>query len=179
VAASWIVDDDLLEPPRRWLAGSGCDAWVFHIGTESALAAAVAWNYEVPEEEREERVARWLEYYRGEGIESLAYGVLVMRRTDKGEPWLRVVRLPRARAGPRSGAHVERMFRGADLADRGPGSPAAGVSLQVRRRWDGATWEDDAALLMDEEGIPFRLPADGDAAHSRRLVELGLLDPAD
>jgi Methyltransferase domain len=178
VAASWIVADDLLETPRRWLAGTGCDTWVFHIGTESALAAAVAWNYEVPEDERTERVERWLDYYRSEGIESLAYGVLVMRRSDASEPWLRVVRLPRARSGARAGAHVERMFRGADLADGGPGNPADGVSLQVRRRWNGGAWEDEEALLVCRDGIPFRVPADGDGAHARRLVELGLLEPA-
>jgi methylase of polypeptide subunit release factors len=178
VAASWIVADDLLETPRRWLAGTGCDAWVFHIGTESALAAAVAWNYEVPEEERTERVGRWLDYYRSEGIDSLAYGVLVMRHSGAKEPWLRVVRLPRARSGPRSGAHVERMFRGADLAERGPGKPAEGVSLHVRRRWNDGGWEDEDALFVSDDGIPFRLPADGDGPHRRRLVELGLLEPA-
>lgn len=180
VAVSWIVDGDLLDTPRRWLAGTGCDTWVFHIGTESALAAAVAWNYEVPDDERAERVARWLDYYRSEGIASLAYAVLVLRRSGAEQPWLRVVRLPRARSGPRSGAHVERMFRGVELAERGPGEPADGVVLDVRRRWIDGSWEDQEALLVCDDGIRFRLPpADGDAAQARRLVELGLLEPAD
>jgi methylase of polypeptide subunit release factors len=179
VAVSWIVEDDVLEKPRRWLSDEGCDAFVFHIGTESALEAAVGWNLEVPEAERTERVAQWIEYYRTEGIESLAYGVLVLRRTESERPWLRMVRLPRGREGPRTGAHVERMFRGVDLADRGPGQPAEGVSLRVRRRWADGAWEDDGALLVCDDGIPFRLPpADGDVAHGRRLVELGLLEPA-
>ena len=102
--------------------------------------------------------------------------VLITRRSDTEEPWLRVVRLPRARSGPRAGAHVERMFRGTDLSDRGPGKPAEGVSLRVRRRWSDGAWADDEALLVCDDGIQFRLPADGDA---RRLVELGLLEPAD
>jgi methylase of polypeptide subunit release factors len=179
VAASWIVADDLLDTPRRWLAGTGCDTWVFHIGTESALAAAVAWNQEAPDGERAERVARWLDYYRSERIESLAYGVIVMRRSETEHPWLRVVRLPRGRSGPRSGAHVERMFRGVDLVDRGPGKPADGVSLEVRRRWNDG-WEDDEARLVCDEGIPFRMPpADTNLARACRLVELGLLEPAD
>lgn len=180
VAASWIVADDLLETPRRWLAGTGCDTWVFHIGTESALAAAVAWNKELAEAERAERVARWLDYYRSEAIESLAYGVLVLRRSDAQQPWLRVVRLPRQRGGARTGAHVERMFRGVDLADRGPGEPADGVSLEVRRRWIDGSWQDDEAVLVCDDGIPFRMPpADRNDANARRLVELGLLEPAD
>ena len=179
VAASWIVDDDLVETPRRWLAGAGCDAWVFHIGTETALASAVAWNEDVPETEHAERVARWLDYYRSERIESLGYGVLVLRRSETNRPWLRVADLPRTRGGPRAGEHVERMFRGVDLADRGPGKPAQGVSLQVRRRWVDGQWEDEEALLVCEEGIPFRVPpGDGNGAAARRLVELGLLEPA-
>jgi methylase of polypeptide subunit release factors len=179
VAASWIVDNDLLETPRRWLAGTGCDAWIFHVGTENALAAAVAWNLEVPDEERPERVASWLDYYRRERIESLAYGVLVLRRSDAKQPWLRVVRLPRARSGARAGAHVERMFCGVDLADHGPGKPAQGVSLEVRRRWMNGAWQDQEAVLVCDDGIPFRLaPTDGDPARAHRLVELGLLEPA-
>jgi len=180
VTASWIVADDLLETPRRWLAGRGCDAWIFHIGTESALAAAVAWNLDGPEEERAERVMRWLDYYRSEGIESLAYAVLVLRRSEAAQPWLRIVRLPRRRSGSRAGAHVERMFRGVDLADGGPGEPAQGVLLEVRRRWVDGFWEDQEAVLVCDDGIRFRLPpAETDSAAARRLVELGLLEPAD
>ena len=180
VAVSWIVADDLLETPRLWLAGTGCDAWVFHIGTESALSAAVGWNRDAPEAVRGERVAQWLDYYGSERIESLGYAVLVLRRSLAKQPWLRVVRLPRRRSGSRSGAHVERMFRGVDLVDRGPGNPAPGVSLSVRRRWIDGVWEDDEALLVCDEGIPFRMPfADRNEPDGRRLLELGLLEPAD
>jgi len=179
VAASWVVEDGLLETPRRWLADTGCDAWVFHIGTETALEAAVAWNEDVPEAEHADRVARWLDYYRSERIASLGYGVLVLRRSETERPWLRVADLPRTRSGPRAGEHVERMFRGVDLADRGPGEPAEGVSLQVRRRWVDGRWEDDEAFLVCDDGIQFRVPpADGNGADARRLVELGLVEPA-
>ena len=180
LAVSWILDDDdLLETPRQWLAGTGCDAWVFHIGTESALTAAVAWNEDVPEDERAERVARWLDYYRSERIESLSYAVLVLRRSESEKPWLRVVDLPRRRNGPRAAAHVERMFRGVDLADRGPGKPAEGVSLHVRRRWADGHWNDEEALLVCDDGIPIRMAAaDGNGPETRRLIELGLLEPA-
>jgi methylase of polypeptide subunit release factors len=179
VAASWIVGDDLLESPRRWVAGTGCDTWVFHVGTETALEAAVGWNQELPDEERRNRVAQWIEYYSNEGIESLAYGVFVLRRTRAREPWFRSVRLPRGRAGPRSGTHVERMFRGVDLAGRGAGRPANGVSLRVRHYWVDGAWREDEALLVCEDGISFRMPrVNGDATHARRLVELGLLEPA-
>jgi methylase of polypeptide subunit release factors len=179
VTASWIVDDDLLAAPREWLDTTGCDAWIFHLGTESALAAAVGWNQPLPDSERAERIARWLEYYRAEGIDSVAYGVLVLRRSRAKRPWLRVVRLPRAKAGPRSAAHVERMFRGVDLAGGGAGDPAPGVSLEVRREWKDGAWKDGEAALVCDDGIPFRMaPANGDNERARRLVEVGLLEPA-
>jgi hypothetical protein len=70
------------------------------------------------------------------------------------------------------------MFRGVDRAARGPGKPAEGVSLDVRRRWVDGSWQDQEALLVCDDGIPFRLPPAGkDAAHARRLVELGLMEP--
>jgi hypothetical protein len=152
---------------------------IFHIGTESALEAAVGWNLDVTDAERAQRVTQWVDYYSSEGIESLAYGVFVLRRTDSAHPWLRMVRLPRGRAGPRAGAHVERMFRGVDLADCEPGDPAEGVSLRVSKRWVDGAWADEDALLVCDDGIPFRLPpANGHIARGRRLVELGLLEPA-
>jgi hypothetical protein len=40
-------------------------------------------------------------------------------------------------------------------------------------------WQDEEAVLVCDDGIPFRLaPADGDPARAHRLVELGLLEPA-
>ena len=49
-------------------------------------AAAAAWNRDAPSPaEYTERIERWLDYFRREGIEAIAYGAIVMRRRSGDE----------------------------------------------------------------------------------------------
>lgn len=113
VLIAWVENGG--EAPRSWLAGSGCDAWLFRTWSHDALAAAATWNAdELDPEPYERRVARWLDYYEREGIESIGYGALVVRRRAAGEGWFREVTLSgRPTEAP---GQIERLFTGPDTA---------------------------------------------------------------
>jgi methylase of polypeptide subunit release factors len=46
VQISWVADPDgdAAEPVRRWVHGSGCDAWLLHYRTDQPLETAAVWN---------------------------------------------------------------------------------------------------------------------------------------
>ena len=83
--ASWAqAGDDPAARPRTWLAGSGCDAWILHTTTDDPLSNAAAWTRAAAESPEAFGAAldRWTASYRELGIESVAYGALVLRRRD-------------------------------------------------------------------------------------------------
>jgi Methyltransferase small domain len=113
VMISWIVDGELVDRPREWAARTGCAVWFFSASSHDALGAAEGWNRDADTpEELEERVARWLDYYAAEGIASLGYGCVVLRRSPPA--WFRSWELPEE-GTPAAGAHVERLFANGDL----------------------------------------------------------------
>ena len=77
VLASWIVGagEDWSDTPHRWLAASGCDAFVLHFTTDDALTYAGKYTAELEP---------WLDYYRAQGIEAIATGAIVLARRASG-----------------------------------------------------------------------------------------------
>jgi hypothetical protein len=120
VMASWIQSgDDPASAPRDWLEGSGCDAWILDTRTDDPLRAAAAWNREAPSPaEYTERIERWLDYFRRERIEAIAYGAIVMRRRS-GENWVRATQLPH-RTLHQASAQLEQLFAAQDFLERVP-----------------------------------------------------------
>jgi SAM-dependent methyltransferase len=170
VMVSWVSHkEDVCAEPRAWVEGSGCDAIIVHTSSEDALTTAAAWN----RDERDDpdayaqRLDEWIAYYRQEGIEAIAYGAIVLRRTGR-TPWVQELRLPPGRLAPAS-AHLERVLaakdaRTAGLWDRLPDvhlalAPAAGVEL-THRFADGA-WQAESPVLALADGLGFRAELDG------------------
>lgn len=183
VMVSWVEDPDApLARPRTWLDGSGCDAWILHTGTDDPLAAAAGWNRSVASlEERAERIDRWLEYFRGEGIEAIAYGAIVLRRRAGGGNWVQATELPRGRIAQASAA-LERMFAGQDFLAAHAADDAlldarlrvaADVTLEQRLGQEDGRWALREAELRLEGGLGFVAGLDESAAR----VVAGL-DPA-
>lgn len=174
VMVSWIqAGDDPAGAPRRWLDGSGCDAWLFHTAFEDPLASAAAWNRDAEGDEFERRLDRWLDYYRREEIGGIAYGTIVLRRRGGGENWFRADELPDGREA--AGEHLERLFANQDTLAGLDDAALLGRTVSVcphtvfehvnRSGADG--WTTVEAALAIRGGIAFRAGLDG---HSAALV---------
>jgi methylase of polypeptide subunit release factors len=156
VLCSWVTTSG----PRRWLEGSGCDAWVLVLTTDSPVTYAIRWNSGpgLRSVAVAEAAEPWLADYVARGIEAISTGIVVLRRRD-GASWIRFDELSH---GPRgeAGGHVERVFAAQDylssLDDESellaaPLALAPGALLVERRRSGGAL---ERARVTVEEGIP-------------------------
>ncbi|MDQ3642105.1 MAG: hypothetical protein M3450_11760 [Actinomycetota bacterium] len=126
VLCNWALTEgeEWADPPRRWLAEAGCDAFILHFGTEEPMAYAAMWN--APLKARDpsafvSAVDRWLDYYRERGIHALCSGaVIVRRRAAGGRPWLRTLSLRQPPEDP-AGEDLLRLFRNEDWLQAGGG----------------------------------------------------------
>jgi len=190
---------DWAGPLRGWIP-AGCDALVVHHASMRPRQYAETWASS-PED-----VARWLAWYREEGIEAIgAAMVLLRRRADGGPPRMQALEAVTP-STPRAGVHLERILAGTDRAALAGDAlkdqrirVADGVRIvQTTRRRAGA-WADDAATIscVPTVGVQLTVPADllalvrsldgtrplGELATSettlalaRRLLELGFAE---
>ena len=183
VMVSWIPSgDDMTAVPQGWLEGSGCDAWLLHTQTDDALRAAAGWNRDAPStQEFSERMERWLEYYRVEGIEKIAYGTIVLRRRTAAHNWVRTSMLPQRLLRP-AGHHLERLFWAQDVLERTPSEAlllqerfvvAADVELEQRLSQESGRWTLRGAELQLDGGLGFTAGLD---EYSTKVVTT--LDPS-
>jgi SAM-dependent methyltransferase len=106
VLVSWVPQggdpEPLAWPPKD------CSALVVPLHSEKAQAAAEYWYADRAPDEARAGVERWLDYYRRESIDAIAYGAVVVQRGGE-QPWRDWVDLP---GGPRgaAGAQLERIF---------------------------------------------------------------------
>jgi methylase of polypeptide subunit release factors len=155
------VGEDWSRPLREWLAGSGCDAFVIRYVGEDPLEYALKWA-------EPDAVDRWVDYYRGAGIESLSTGGVVLRkRADAEDGWIETADAETGPTGPASD-QLLRIFAAQDfdgdlLDERLALAPH---QLEERLAWrDGAYRPDHLALALDEgAGVevavdPVALPA--------------------
>lgn len=174
VMVSWIQEgDEAVARPREWLAGSGCDAWILHTGTDDALSAAAGWNRTAGSpEERAEKIDRWLEYFHSERIERISYGALVLRKRGGATNWLQSTELPRGRFG-QSSAALERMLAAQDFLDAADTDEALlgqrfriaeDVALAQQLVQEHGLWALREAELRLEGGLGFTAGLDQSAA---------------
>jgi hypothetical protein len=158
--------------------GSGCDAWVFHSSTDDVLTTAAGWLRDAPTlEEYGERIDRWVDYYRSEGIDAVAYGAIVLRRRSDADVWVRASSFPQAGLAP-AGAHLERLFAAQDeLAANGDLELDRTVVLVDRLslehelgRREGH-WKTTGVTLALQEGLGFRAGLDGTTAEIVRQLD--------
>jgi methylase of polypeptide subunit release factors len=161
VLCSWVTEPGTagVETPREWLAGSGCDALVLELATDSPVTYAVHWNSPGRRPAAvADAVEPWLAHYRARGIRAISTGVIVLRKRS-GDNWTRSEEVG---LGPRgaAGDHIERIFAAEDRLRslRGDGdllelplALAPGTLLVERRRPGG---ELERARITVEEGIP-------------------------
>jgi len=163
IMVSWIAGDDPAARPASWLADRGCDAWIFHSGTEDALTAAGVWNRAAGTETDgyAERVDAWLHYYEELGVERIGYGTIVARRRSGARNWIRSVELPGERVRPAS-EHLQRMFTAQDLLAAAPDTPleralvvAPAAFVDRTMQLVDGDWTLASAAVRLEEGLGF------------------------
>jgi len=195
VAISWIADPDG-DPAarvRRWVEGSGCDAWLLHYRTDEPLETAAGWNQtEAGDPIRyAELIDGWMSYYRKLGIRGIAYGSVVLRRRAAGPNWFRIEALPPGGVRPASD-HVQRIFAAHDfLARIGEAGlleailvPAASMRLEQQVRFEAARPRVHEMAVTLDDGLPFRAGIEPRAVlllsklDGRRPLRLALVDAA-
>jgi len=121
ILTTWTrgVDEDRMGAVRGFVEGTGCDALVLAHGYDEPqgyAAEQAGWMASHDEKRYGELLAQWLHYYRRTGADAIEYGLISLRRSVTGRPWLRAIDVPRMYSGQR-GDHVERMFAGNDYAE--------------------------------------------------------------
>ena len=106
-----------------WLAGSGCDAWVWQRELADPAQYAALWLADAGERGSpgyEDRYARWLDWFAAERIEAVGFGLITLHRSGAADPAVRLEEVPQQLDEP-TGPHVAAWFdqlealRGADL----------------------------------------------------------------
>jgi methylase of polypeptide subunit release factors len=171
VQISWVADPDgdPVEPVRRWVRESGCDAWLLHYRTDKPLETAAVWNQMESGDPVKygQLIDSWMAYYRELGIRGIAYGSLVLRRRD-GANWFRTDPLPGERLKPASD-HIQRVFAAHDLlAGASDGERLLDLRIRVvpkavaeqRVRFHDGEPEVERMELTLDEGLGFQAGMD-------------------
>lgn len=165
---NWEVgaDGDWQAAPRRWVDGTGCDAWLLHYQTEDGLTYAAKWNGWLRETDAPRFAAaldRWTAFYAERGITGLATGALTLRRRGDGAPWWRADRMVAGPTGA-AGEQVRRVFLAQDWMRHADGEALSAATprfvgthrldQQLRYRDGGYVVEGARMVLDDGAGVP-------------------------
>jgi hypothetical protein len=166
------------EPPTRWVAGTGCDAWVLCGSTQDALGYAAGWNRCGDAAAYGAALDRWLAYYRERSVSAIAMGAVVLRRRSGARNWVRADEFSGKPEGS-CGEQVLRVFAAQDeldgLSDEGllarayrvPDDPRLHQTLALR---DGRLVVEDAELRLSG-GFGFRGTVDAVALELLRRCD--------
>jgi SAM-dependent methyltransferase len=179
VLANWALGEgeDWSLRPRRWVEGTGCDAWILRSETQDALTYAAVWTRGPEASGYENVLERWRAHYEALGIRSLVMGALVLRKRSAGPAWVRADELP-ATPDRDTSAALERVFAGEDrLRELATNASLLEEVLRVAgplRLRQTVAFRDGAAEVQEAElsladGLPLRGGAD---AGTIRLVQL-------
>jgi methylase of polypeptide subunit release factors len=187
---SWIARDARAPHARpvRWVAGSGCDAWILSFYESDPLEHAATWNDHLAGADLERAIDEWSEHFRALGARRIVEGAVLLHRVND-DPAVRVdevdpdelesadAQIRRAFAGRRwtedelvrarlvRGTKVEETLRGGRPAEgrvllEGGTHPVVAVSPALARSLSAG-----------------RRARREDVADLRELAELGLLRP--
>jgi methylase of polypeptide subunit release factors len=124
VLCNWIHDGDWAAAIEPWVEGTGCDALFLHYATLDPLNYAMRWNSELRARDRQQfdtTVRRWLEYFRRERVEQIAFGGVILRRRDSvASNWVRALKMAEGPTGVCSDQML-RLFGAADFLESAAG----------------------------------------------------------
>jgi SAM-dependent methyltransferase len=104
--------EDATAPVRRWVDGSGCDAWVLWSSTQDPLTYAAMWARSRDRAAYQAALERWTTYFAELDIESIVLGGVILRRRS-GANWTRADKLS-DRPLEQGDVHIRRIFAAQD-----------------------------------------------------------------
>ncbi len=116
VLCNWGLarDEEWSAPLRRWVDGSGCDAWLLNSATQDPLTYAALWNRSRDRAVYSDALDRWTKYFQELGIESIGMGGVILRRRSGAANWTRADHLPEGPLQP-GDRHIQRIFASQDF----------------------------------------------------------------
>jgi SAM-dependent methyltransferase len=102
-----------------WFDGTGCDVVVWGGETQDASGYASIWIQQTEPaflDRFPELYDAWMNYYDQEGIETVTYGLITLRRSNRSRNWVRFVKVPKGSGAP-SGDHLLRRFEAQDFLE--------------------------------------------------------------
>jgi hypothetical protein len=120
ILISWAhPPGDWWSPIESWVAGSGCDSWLLYFGSDDAVTHAAEWLKPLARDEPDsfrKHLSEWLDYLARLGIEAIAHGAVLMRRSVGGSNWTRKDRVSLDRLEQASD-HILRVFGAQDYLE--------------------------------------------------------------
>lgn len=173
ILVSWIGSEQTPEP-LEWVPASGCEALLLVTQVRSAIDDGLAWNQEHLRDggDYAERVRRWWLFFEAEGIDTVAYGALVLRRCADDVRWAAAVPFPVTARGA-AGHQVLRLLAAHRALARAAGdvravgslvlAPDAQMSSRRQRDANGAWGTEYELRLSGGLGVGADLDAEGAA----------------
>jgi methylase of polypeptide subunit release factors len=178
VAVNWIQPPDRgwLDVPASWTKDSGCDAIVLRLAIEEPLSYATRWNLRTQQLDARafaQAIDEWMDYYRDEGIEAIASGVVVLHKRTAAADRSSIVHGLEISAETRgsAGDQLVAIFDALDYLGREPSRdellatafamPAA-HRLDQSLRSEGANYVVESTTLSIDEGLGAVLSVDPD-----------------
>jgi hypothetical protein len=157
----------------EWTRGLGCDVLVINFGQEDLVSYASRWTEPLAakaEIEYASAVRRWLEYYREQRLESIWFGLVLLRRRTGRPNWFRGIGAP----DPTTGFASEHLLRLIAAQDWLAAQPAVPPVLGERFSLVPHTLEQELDYFRVEQG------GYGTARSRLRLLEgLGVAAPVE
>lgn len=105
ILAAWIQPEGAAWDERlaEWIEPTGLDAWVIRRESVDVAAYTEMWLTDSGEPRGprfNERYHRWLDWFAEQGIESMGFGWINLRRSQRTEPYIRIEHYPDAVSEP-------------------------------------------------------------------------------
>ena len=171
--ANWVITDEQPWPERvgEWLAGSGCDAWIWQREVAEPGEYVSLWLRDAGERPGtgrwRARYAAWLDWFDAARVAAVGMGLITVWRSGATEPVVVCEDVPQAVEQP-VGPHLrpwherQRWLRAADdpalLA--AVLRPAAGLVLDRSAVLGDGGWAEASARLRQSHGLRWELEVD-------------------
>lgn len=172
-----VQGQDWQDRLRRWLADSGCDAWILPANRQ--LPASYARNTLAQtisdEAELAAQQTKWENYFQEQRVEAIQGGFLFIRRRA-GKNWFDVTQLTKPIRQP-IGDAIARGFSNRDLALSDDEDALLASRLTVAdglrqvetSHWKEFRWQRDSIVLHLDDGLPVSIGID---EYVRTLLEM-------